>query len=210
LGGQLLPSRRHSERRYEHEHPGELHVDVKKLGRVPDGGGWRIHSHSEEVRGRGNGWDYVHFAIDDHTRLAYAEVLPDERTGTCAGFLARAAAWFAAHGVTVARVLTDNGKSYRGRHGVDRRLHPARHRPSVHPARPALDQWQGRAGPPHPASRVGLRHRLDWQRPAHRRPGQLAGARQHCPQPLRPRRPPTSQPPRRVNNLSGHATEERW
>ena len=114
LTGELLRGRRHSDRRYEHEHPGDLlHVDVKKLGRVPDGGGWRVHGRSEEVRGRGNGWDYVHVAIDDHTRLAYAEVLPDERAATCAGFLTRAAAWFAAHGVTIRRVLTDNAKSYR-------------------------------------------------------------------------------------------------
>jgi len=114
LTGQLLRGRRHSSRRYEREHPGDLlHVDVKKLGRVPDGGGWRVHGRSEAVRGRGNGWDYVHVAVDDHTRLAYAEVLPDERTATCAGFLRRAVAWLAAHGVTVVRVLTDNAKSYR-------------------------------------------------------------------------------------------------
>jgi transposase InsO family protein len=114
LTGELLRGRRHSDRRYEREHPGDLlHVDVKKLGRIPDGGGWRVHGRSEEVRGRGLGWDYVHVAVDDHTRLAYAEVLPDERAATCAGFLTRAAAWFAARGVTVARVLTDNAKSYR-------------------------------------------------------------------------------------------------
>ena len=114
LTGELLRGRRHSDRRYEREHPGDLlHVDVKKLGRVPTGGGWRVHGRSEEVRGRGNGWDYVHVAIDDHTRLAYAEVLPDERAGTCAGFLLRAATWFAAHGVTIRRVLTDNALSYR-------------------------------------------------------------------------------------------------
>jgi transposase InsO family protein len=114
LTGELLRGRRHSNRRYEREHPGDLlHVDVKKLGRIPDGGGWRVHGRREEVRGRGLGWDYVHVAIDDHTRLAYAEVLPDEKTGTCAGFLTRAAAWFAAHGVTIHRVLTDNAKAYR-------------------------------------------------------------------------------------------------
>jgi transposase InsO family protein len=114
LTGELLRGRRHSDRRYEREHPGELlHVDVKKLGRVPAGGGWRVHGRSEEVRGRGIGWDYVHVAIDDHTRLAYAEVLPDERTATCAGFLTRATAWFAGHGVLVRRVLTDNALSYR-------------------------------------------------------------------------------------------------
>ena len=114
LTGELLRGRRHSDRRYEREHPGDLlHVDVKKLGRIPDGGGWRVHGRCEAVRGRGLGWDYVHVAIDDHSRLAYAEVLPDERAATCAGFLTRAAAWFAARGVTVARVLTDNAKSYR-------------------------------------------------------------------------------------------------
>ena len=114
LTGELLRGRRHSEVRYEREEAGDLlHVDVKKLGRIPDGGGWRVHGRSEEVRGRGLGWDYVHVAIDDHTRLAYAEVLPDERTATCAGFLTRAAAWFAAHGVTIRRVLTDNAKAYR-------------------------------------------------------------------------------------------------
>jgi transposase InsO family protein len=114
LTGELLRGPRHSDRRYERERPGELlHVDVKKLGRIPDGGGWRVHGRSEEVRGRGLGWDYVHVAIDDHTRLAYAEVLPDERTATCAGFLTRAATWFTGHGVTVERVLTDNAKSYR-------------------------------------------------------------------------------------------------
>ena len=109
LTGELLRGRRHSDRRYEREHPGDLlHVDVKKLGRVPDGGGWRIHGRSEEVRGRGLGWDYVHVAIDDHTRLAYAEVLPDERTATCAEFLSRAAAFYAGHGISIERVITDN------------------------------------------------------------------------------------------------------
>ena len=114
LTGELLRGRRHSDRRYEHPHAGDLlHVDVKKLGRVPDGGGWRVHGRSEAVRGRGNGWDYVHVAVDDHTRLAYAEVLPDERATTCAAFLRRAVGWLAGHGVTVRRVLTDNAKSYR-------------------------------------------------------------------------------------------------
>jgi transposase InsO family protein len=114
LTGELLRGRRHSDRRYERERPGELlHVDVKKLGRIPDGGGWRVHGRSEEVRGRGIGWDYVHVAIDDHSRLAYAEVLADEKAGTCAGFLTRAAAWFGGHGIIVERVLTDNALSYR-------------------------------------------------------------------------------------------------
>ncbi|WP_162245536.1 DDE-type integrase/transposase/recombinase [Modestobacter sp. Leaf380] len=114
LTGELLRGRRHSEVRYEPDAPDDLlQVDVKKLGRIPDGGGRRAHGRSEEVRGRGLGWDYVHVAINDHTRLAYAEVLDDERTTTCAGFLTRAAAWFADRGVTVTRALTDNAMSYR-------------------------------------------------------------------------------------------------
>ncbi len=106
--------RRHTGIRYERPHPGDLlHVDVKKLGRVPDGGGWRLHGRREEVRGRGNGYDYLHVAVDDHSRVAYIEALPDERDATCAGFLHRAVAWFREHGVVVLRVLTDNAKVYR-------------------------------------------------------------------------------------------------
>ena len=115
--------RRHSGIRYERARPGELlHVDVKKLGRVPDGGGWRLHGRREEVRGRtvhgrGIGYDFLHVAVDDHTRLAYIEAHDDERDATAAGFLRRATAWFARRGVTVERVLTDNAKIYRiGRH----------------------------------------------------------------------------------------------
>ncbi|MBP2475186.1 transposase InsO family protein [Crossiella equi] len=106
--------RRHTGIRYQRPHPGDLlHVDVKKLGRIPDGGGWRVHGRSEAVRGRGNGWDYLHVAVDDRSRLAYVEALPDEKGLTCAGFLHRAACWFRDQGVTVLRVLTDNAKAYR-------------------------------------------------------------------------------------------------
>ena len=106
--------RRHSGIRYEHPRPGDLlHVDVKKLGRVPDGGGWRLHGRKAEVRGRGIGYDYLHVAVDDHSRIAYIEALPDERDATCAEFLHRAVLWFREHGVRVLRVLTDNAKVYR-------------------------------------------------------------------------------------------------
>ena len=111
--------RRHSGIRYERARPGELlHVDVKKLGRVPDGGGWRLHGRREQVRGRtvhgrGLGYDFLHVAVDDHTRLAYVEAHDDERDATAAGFLRRACAWFAAHGVQIERVLIDNAKIYR-------------------------------------------------------------------------------------------------
>jgi hypothetical protein len=113
--GQLIRASRSTAHRYERERPGELiHVDVKKLGRIPDGGGWRAHGRSEQVRGRGIGYDYVHAAVDDHTRLAYAEIHPDERGSTAAGFLSRAADYFAAHGITrIERVITDNAFAYR-------------------------------------------------------------------------------------------------
>jgi transposase InsO family protein len=111
-GAQLRATRR-SHVRYERARPGELlHVDVKKLGRIPDGGGWRLHGRSEPVRGRGIGYDYIHVAIDDHTRLAYAEVLPDEQATACAGFLTRAAGFYARHGIRLERVMTDNARAY--------------------------------------------------------------------------------------------------
>jgi transposase InsO family protein len=115
LTGQPIRARRVTARRYERDRPGELvHVDVKKIGRIPDGGGWRAHGRSEQVKGRGIGYDYIHAAVDDHTRLAYAEILPDEKGTTAAGFLTRAAAWFARQGIpTIERVITDNAFAYR-------------------------------------------------------------------------------------------------
>ena len=104
-------------RRYEHAAPGDLvHVDVKKIGRVPDGGGWRVHGRQHRPnRHRGQGYAFLHTALDDHSRLAYSELLTDERQETAAAFWARAAAYFAGCGITVRRVLTDNGGCYRSR-----------------------------------------------------------------------------------------------
>ena len=102
--------------RYERARPGELiHVDVKKLGRVPEGGGWRAHGRGPRPAARrGQGWDYLHAAIDDHSRLAYAEIHPDQRGETCAAFMARAAAFFARQGIThIQRVMSDNALGYR-------------------------------------------------------------------------------------------------
>lgn len=115
-------------RRYEHAAPGDLvHVDIKKLGRIPDGGGWRVHGRAAGGRHaratttkRKNGhavigYQYLHNAVDDHSRLAYSEILPNERKETAAAFWTRAQAWFAGHGIHVSRVLTDNGSCYRSR-----------------------------------------------------------------------------------------------
>ncbi len=111
-------------RRYEWAHPGDLiHVDVKKLGRIPDGGGWRIHGrgsahHQANQRaksaGTRAGYVYLHTAIDDHSRLAYTEELLDEKGATAAGFWTRAVKFFRRHGIRrIHRVLTDNGACYR-------------------------------------------------------------------------------------------------
>ena len=101
-------------RRYEKEHPGELlHLDIKKLGRIR-GVGHRVTG-KRQHRNRGIGWDFVHVAIDDASRLAYVEILPDERQKTAAGFLERTVAWFARHGIKIQRLLTDNGSCYRSK-----------------------------------------------------------------------------------------------
>lgn len=106
---------RASDRRYEYDTPGGLvHLDVHKLGRIPDGGGHRAHGRDTASRGRGVGYDFVHVAVDDHSRYAHIEVLPDERGETCAAFLLRAAAVFVTAGIDrVERVLTDNALNYR-------------------------------------------------------------------------------------------------
>ena len=110
---------RHRERepvvRYEHDEPGSLiHLDTKKLGRIVGGPGHRATGDRARRR-RGVGWEVMHVAIDDATRLVYAEILPDERKGTTARFAMRALRWFREHGVRVWRVLTDNGSAYRSR-----------------------------------------------------------------------------------------------
>ena len=110
-----------SPNRYERRHAGELiHVDVKKLARIPTGrAGHRVHGHRRLQRSprkdgkRQVGWEFVHVCVDDATRLAYVEVLADERAITAVGFLRRALAFYAAHGITVERVMTDNGSAYR-------------------------------------------------------------------------------------------------
>jgi transposase InsO family protein len=119
--GIRIRASRRTRHRYERERPGDLiHIDVKKLGRIPDGGGWRVegpdtinHNRSADKRVLRIGFDFIHVAIDDHSRLAFAEALPDEKGPTCAGFLGRAAAFFAAHGIGIREVMTDNAFNYR-------------------------------------------------------------------------------------------------
>lgn len=115
-----LPVRRPRLIRYERSAPGELvHVDIKKLGRIPDGGGHRAvgRSQGKKNSGRQGGWGYsfLHHAVDDHSRLAYSEILSDERKETAAAFWHRAKTFFATAGIHVEAVMTDNGSCYRSR-----------------------------------------------------------------------------------------------
>jgi transposase InsO family protein len=140
--------------RYERERPGELiHIDVKKLGRIQGGAGKRVRDRQRQhynrrytdAAGRVRqtvGWDFVHVAIDDATRLAYAEVLGDEKAVTAVGFLHRAIAFFASYGITAERVLTDNGSPYRSTvHAIACRLLGLRHLRT----RPYRPQTNGKA-----------------------------------------------------------------
>jgi transposase InsO family protein/transposase len=140
--------------RYERARPGELiHVDVKKLGRITGGAGKRVtggHGRNPRrqvtdaagVRRNTRGWEAVHVAIDDATRLAYAEVLPDEKTTTAIAFLRRAIAFYQRHGVTVERLLTDNGSAYRSAvHAIACRTLGIRHQRT----RPYRPQTNGKA-----------------------------------------------------------------
>ena len=108
-------------RRMEMTRPGELvHVDIKKLGRIPKGGGWRAHGRvarpsTTQTKKAAIGYAFVHSAIDGYSRLAYSEVLSDEQAATAMAFWIRAEAFFQAHGITIERVITDNGPCYRSR-----------------------------------------------------------------------------------------------
>jgi transposase InsO family protein len=119
-------------RRIVARRPGHMvHVDIKKVGRIPDGGGWRVHG-KNSAQGRASraaraGYVYLHTAVDGYSRLAYTETLPDEKTLTAIGFIERARAWLAAHGIErIERIVTDNGSCYRA-HDFASCLHGARH-----------------------------------------------------------------------------------
>lgn len=119
MTGEVIRASKVTAVRYERSRPGELvHMDVKKLARIPDGGGWRAHGRaagsSSMKRATAVGYDFVHSLVDDHSRLAYSEILADEKGTTCAAFLTRAADYFADHGIDrIERVMTDNAWAYR-------------------------------------------------------------------------------------------------
>jgi transposase len=162
--------------RYERRRAGELvHVDVKKLGRIARPG-HRVFGKSSQAgwqrRAFQRGWEYVHVCVDDATRLAYVEVLADERGETASGFLERAVAWYRSQDVQVERVMTDNGAAYRSHTHAQacRRLGL----PSHHPPLPPAHKREGGTLHPHAPRRLGLRTPLRVKRRAHRLAPRLA------------------------------------
>ena len=132
-------------RRYERARPGELvHVDIKKLGKIPDGGGWKVLGRTEGKKnnnGMGSsrvGYGFIHSAVDDHSRLAYSEILADETKESAVAFWDRALSWFSEFGIEVQEVLTDNGSCYRSRL-FDQALGDITHR-KTRPYRPAVSR----------------------------------------------------------------------
>jgi transposase InsO family protein len=119
ITGELIRASKTTAVRYEHDHPGSLvHMDVKKVGRIHDGGGWKAHGREHGQTGAQKrariGFDYIHSLVDDYSRVAYSEVLADEKGPTCAQFMLRAADHFAGLGITaIERVMTDNHLSYK-------------------------------------------------------------------------------------------------
>jgi len=114
--GGLRPHGPATRTRYERDGPGDLvHVDVKKVARIPDGGGWRANGRAADGHHRGTGVRCLHVAVDDRSRVCYAELHDDERRATCVGFLRRAAAFYTSVGAPVREVMTDNGPAYRSR-----------------------------------------------------------------------------------------------
>ncbi|HSP02321.1 MAG TPA: IS481 family transposase [Acidimicrobiales bacterium] len=128
MTGEVIRASKTTAVRYERDRPGELvHMDVKKIGRIPDGGGWRAHGRqagsTSRDRKRRVGFDFVHSLVDDHSRLAYSEILDDEKAGTCAGFFARAVDYFASFGIDrIEALMTDNHWSYTNSNALARQL----------------------------------------------------------------------------------------
>jgi transposase InsO family protein len=200
-------------RRYEYPPPGDmLHVDVKKLGNVPDGGGRRYLGRQAGDRNRAAtagkprnkhhnpliGTAFVHTVIDDHSRVAYAEIHNDETAATATSVLRNATTGFAARGVSTRRVLSDNGSAYQSHLWRDTCAELGIRR-EEDPPLPATNQRQDRTIPPHPGRRLGLHPPLPIRTRTPSSPTPLAPLLQSPPTPLSHRRQtthhPTDQPP---------------
>ena len=160
-------------RRYERAAPGEIiHIDIKKLGKFNRTGHRITGDRAGQSNTRGIGWEYVHLAIDDHSRLAYSEILPDEKRGSCLRFLFNALRFFRGLGVRVERVMTDNGSSFRSRRYAGPA--PAQDQAPAHETLHAQDQRKGRALRPDQPPRMGLCTSLHNLRRTRRRAATLA------------------------------------
>jgi transposase InsO family protein len=204
-------------RRYEHDHPGALiHVDVKKLGNIPDGGGWRVVGRQQGRRNRAatpdvgrNAWRqpklghaFVHTVIDDHSRVAYAEIHDNETADTAVAVLQRAVSWFADHGVPVERVLSDNGPAYRSHAWRDTCAELAISPKRTRPYRP---QTNGKIERFHRTLADGWAFSKHYNSESARRaalPAWLHFYNQHRPHTAIGKVPPIT----RLNNLPGHYT----
>ena len=181
--------------RYQRERPGELvHIDVKKLAGIPDGGGWRIHGKGRAGPSQRVGYRYIHSALDDRTRTLHTEMLGDETAATAAGFLERTVRKFNQAGIQTERVITDNGPRLPIR-AVGPDLRPVGRQTQTHPPLPAPDQRQGRALPPHPARGMGLHQALDVGTTTQRSPAALHPLLQSPPTPRSTRMGHTHQNP---------------
>jgi transposase InsO family protein len=187
--------------RYERERPGELlHVDIKRLGRF-----WTV---GKAILGDGlqrsphAGWQYLHLAIDDHSRLAYAELLPSESPADCVGFIRRAFAWYADHGIAVERVLSDNGNGYRSHAWADACAELQIARRYTRPRRP---QTNGKAEALVKTLLREWAYRFAYPSSSHRAralPGYLRWYNKHRPHSSIGRKPPIS----RVSQVCGSHT----
>ena len=197
--------------RYERARPGELlHIDVKKLGRIHDGAGHRVAGHHRYIGQRTDaegrvrnivGWEFVHVAINAATRLAYVEVLTDEKAIMAIGFVRRAVKHYAGYGITVQRLITDNGSHYRSTiHAIACRTRDPTPPP---PPLPTPNQRQSRTIHPHPPRRLGLRRHLPQQRRTQRRSRRLARLLQSPPTTRRPQPQATHRPPPRAEQPLG-------
>ncbi|MGY1988054.1 IS481 family transposase [Blastococcus sp. SYSU DS0669] len=204
-------------RRYERDRPGELiHVDVKKLGNIPDGGGWRYVGRAQGDKNRiatpgkprnahrnpKMGTAFVHTVIDDHSRVAYAEIHDDETAATAIGVLRNAMAWFAARGITVERVLSDNGSAYRSHAWRDACAELAITPKRTRPYRP---QTNGKIDRFHRTMSDGWAFRRQYLSESARRkalPAWLHKYNHHRPHTATDNRPPIT----RLTNLSGQYT----
>ncbi|RBY82719.1 IS481 family transposase, partial [Blastococcus sp. TF02A-30] len=201
-------------RRYEHERPGALlHVDVKKLGNIPDGGGWRYVGRAQGDKNRAAtpgkprnayynpkiGTAFVHTVIDDHSRVAYAEIHDDETAATATTVLRNAVSWFAARGITVERVLSDNGSAYRAHLWRDTCLELGIKPSRTRPYRP---QTNGKIERFHRTMAAGWAYRRPFPSESARRkalPAWLHEYNHHRPHTATGRQPPIT----RLTNLSG-------